>query len=97
MQWSEETRFGDRLSRAATRNLFSWTLFTEGTRTEELSLWRHEWLEDLLERHLSIDSSGSRSSGDGDETKQQNETHVSKWLEDVCVDSRSYHEAQNHK
>lgn len=54
-------------------------------------------MEDLLERHLSIDSSGSLSSGDGDEAKPQNKTRVEKWLEGACVDSKSYHKAQTRK
>lgn len=34
----EEGGFNDRLSEIATRNLSSWTFFTEGVRTEEKSL-----------------------------------------------------------
>lgn len=75
----------DRLSRKATRNLFSWTLFTEGTRTEERSLWKHEWLEPLLKIDLSVESSASSSSNSEDEAKYRNFEYIEKWQNDVPV------------
>jgi hypothetical protein len=46
----QELAFDERLSEVATRNVFSWTFFSEGIRSDELPLWNHEWLQFLLER-----------------------------------------------
>ncbi|PWY74345.1 hypothetical protein BO70DRAFT_258581, partial [Aspergillus heteromorphus CBS 117.55] len=39
---------GVNLSEVATRNTFSWTLFSDGIRQEEKKLWNHEWLSFLV-------------------------------------------------
>jgi hypothetical protein len=54
----QELTFDDRLSEVATRNVFSWTYFSDGIRSDELPLWNHEWLQFLLERE-SDDGDGS--------------------------------------
>lgn len=46
----------------ATRGVFSWTFFTEGTRAEEKHFWDHEWLEILPARQAREDLDGSSSS-----------------------------------
>ena len=44
---SLEVSSSEKLSRAATRNLFTWTL-SDGIKPEESAMWEHEWLEGLL-------------------------------------------------
>lgn len=77
--------FSDRLSGLATRNLFSWTLFTEGVRTEEKPLWKHEWLETLIKRDLNANLSESSSSGMEGEDKYQDIEYIKSWQEDVSI------------
>lgn len=57
----EEISFDEKLSRSATRNIFTWTL-GEGTRPEELELWKHEWLDGLLDDEEVDTDEGSMSS-----------------------------------
>ncbi|KAK2877793.1 hypothetical protein FQN49_001191 [Arthroderma sp. PD_2] len=38
------------LSKASTRNNFSWTFFADGIRRDELRMWDHEWLRSFRER-----------------------------------------------
>lgn len=75
--------FNDRLSGLATRNLFSWTFFTEGIRAEERSFWKHEWLEKLVSRELGAYSSESSSSGIEGEGKHPNFEYIRRWQDDV--------------
>ena len=75
--------FNDRLSALATHNIFSWTLFTEGIRTEEKCLWRHEWLAILLDRDLTCESSDSSVSTERGEGDDQRIERIQRWQEDV--------------
>ncbi|KAL2808626.1 hypothetical protein BJX63DRAFT_408643 [Aspergillus granulosus] len=50
------------LSLQATRKIFCWTLFAEGTKTEDREIWKHEWLQSLREG-MSIVSSSASSGG----------------------------------
>ena len=47
----------EKLSRAATRNLFTWTL-SDGIKPEDRAIWQHEWLEGLLEIENEEDDTG---------------------------------------
>ncbi|KAJ5801155.1 uncharacterized protein N7518_003223 [Penicillium psychrosexuale] len=94
IQQKEEKSLNDRLSRIATRNLFSWTLFIDGIRTEEKPLWKHDWLEDLIERDLSVESSESSSSATEGEAKHQTTEYIEKWLEDACIRSQPVYHSQ---
>ena len=60
-------------SELATRNLFSWTFFAQGIRTEEKPFWQHEWLESLVDREESIESSNSEFSDLEGEVNNQSE------------------------
>ena len=85
-QQSEEDGIpNERLSELATRNLFSWTFFTEGRRTEDKLLWKHEWLDMLIDRNNDVDSSESSSSGSKNKVKCSAFAKVVKWQEDVFV------------
>ncbi|PYI31171.1 hypothetical protein BP00DRAFT_301121, partial [Aspergillus indologenus CBS 114.80] len=44
----KEALLDESLSESATRNVFCWTLFSDGTKLEERGLWDHEWLNFLL-------------------------------------------------
>ncbi|OAL72543.1 hypothetical protein A7D00_3545 [Trichophyton violaceum] len=73
----------ERLSEVATRNLFSWTLFSDGVRKEDKELWHHEWLEFLLgveENASATDSNLSLSSING-----QSKSAISSWLQTVFM------------
>lgn len=94
-QSKEEEGFNDRLSELATRNLFSWTYFTEGIRTEEKPLWKHEWLEMTVNRELGADSSESSSSGIEGEANDQKFEYIKRWQEDVSVQAISDCECQS--
>jgi hypothetical protein len=48
----------EKLSEIATRNIFSWTFFSDGVRPDEMAMWRHEWLSFLLD-HESDDENTS--------------------------------------
>ncbi|KAF1949131.1 hypothetical protein CC80DRAFT_529610 [Byssothecium circinans] len=50
----------EKLSEIATRNIFSWTFFSNGVRPDEMPMWRHEWLSILLD-HESDDENMSIS------------------------------------
>lgn len=88
-QSKEEETFNGRVSELATRNLFSWTFFTEGVRTEEKLLWKHEWLQILVNRELIGNSSASSSSGIEDETENLSFGSIERWREDVSVQMKS--------
>lgn len=88
-QSKEEGAFNDRLSGLATRNLFSWTFFTEGIRTEEKPLWKHEWLEMLVNRELGASSSESSSSGLKEDAKGPDFDTIRGWQEDVSMQAIS--------
>lgn len=85
VQPSVEEGFDDVVSELATRNLFSWTLFFEGIRPEEKPLWKHEWLEFLVDRDDNSALSESSSSGREDEVDDRNLDYVRKWQDDVPV------------
>jgi hypothetical protein len=53
----------EKLSEIATRNIFSWTFFSDGVRLDELPMWEHEWLSFLLD-HESDDGNASVTSGE---------------------------------
>jgi hypothetical protein len=59
-----ESVIKDKLSEIATRSLFSWIYFAEeGTRKEEIELWKHDWLSFLLNSPpISNSSSSSKAS-----------------------------------
>lgn len=67
LQTDTEDVFDDELSELATRNLLSWTFFSEGIRREEKPLWTHEWLEILVDREDGEELSESSSSDLEDE------------------------------
>ncbi|KAJ9488277.1 hypothetical protein VN97_g5032 [Penicillium thymicola] len=67
---SVQEGFDDSVSELATRNLFSWTFFSEGIRPGEKTLWKHEWLELLIDRDDNAALSESSSSGREDEVVQ---------------------------
>lgn len=46
----------ENLSEVATRNIFSWTFFSDGVRQDELPLWEHEWLSLLLDQDSDDES-----------------------------------------
>lgn len=83
----EEDVFDDTLSELATRNIFSWTFFTEGTRQEERELWKHEWLELLVDRADSADTSESSSSEVGYEVNKEQLQHVQAWRDTIAAQS----------
>ncbi|KAF2245052.1 hypothetical protein BU26DRAFT_490162 [Trematosphaeria pertusa] len=53
----------ERLSEIATRNIFSWTFFSDGVRLDELPMWEHEWLSFLLD-HESDEENALVTSGE---------------------------------
>ncbi|KAJ5181266.1 hypothetical protein N7491_000819 [Penicillium cf. griseofulvum] len=73
------------LSEIATRNLFSWTFFTEGIRTDEKPFWEHDWLKSLVKWDLGVESSECSSSGTDGKGGHQNYEYIEKWKEDVSV------------
>lgn len=83
---TEEETFNDRLSAAATRALFLWTLYTEGTRTEERAFWNHEWLESFLEGESAYSGesnlSGIEGEGEG-EAKPLDFESIERWRADT--------------
>lgn len=73
----------ERLSEVATRNLFSWTLFSDGVKKEDKELWHHEWLEFLLgvnENDSAADSNLSLLSING-----QSRSAISSWLQTAML------------
>ncbi|PLB54075.1 hypothetical protein P170DRAFT_397106 [Aspergillus steynii IBT 23096] len=86
---SKQENFNDRLSALATRNLFSWTFFTQGIRTEERSLFKHEWLEMLVTRDTGADCSQFSSSGVEDEAKHLDFEDIRRWQENVSAETVS--------
>ncbi|KAB8266162.1 hypothetical protein BDV32DRAFT_156218 [Aspergillus pseudonomiae] len=84
----EEEGFDDRLSELATRNIFSWIFFTEGTRPEERELWKHEWLELLVDRDYGVESSESSSSEvEEGGANSENLRYVHMWRDNVLAPS----------
>jgi hypothetical protein len=79
---SKRTDTNEHLSIQATRNLFSWTLFAEGTKEEDKETWQHEWLEGLLERVDFASPSSSSSSSHRKSSSKKNDS-VLKWREDM--------------
>jgi hypothetical protein len=82
---SDEGIFDDILSELATRNLFSWTFFTEGIRTQEKPLWNHEWLNFMLDD--SEDEAGSTECSSPipkDEENGQTFDRIQRWQGDVA-------------
>ncbi|KAE8137960.1 hypothetical protein BDV38DRAFT_292574 [Aspergillus pseudotamarii] len=80
----EGEAFDDTLSELVTRNIFSWTFFTEGTRPEEREFWKHEWLELLIDSDDDVESSETSSSDVDDRANSENLNHVQKWWDDVA-------------
>ncbi|KAE8421974.1 hypothetical protein BDV36DRAFT_280286 [Aspergillus pseudocaelatus] len=83
----EEEVYEDTFSELATRNIFSWTFFTEGTRPEQRELWKHEWLELLRDRDDGVESSESSSSEVGDEANKEKLQHVQTWRDTIAAQS----------
>ncbi|KAE8323648.1 hypothetical protein BDV39DRAFT_195723 [Aspergillus sergii] len=81
----KEEIFDDTLSELATRNIFSWTFFSEGTRPEERELWKHEWLELLVDRNDGAESSESSVTDVDDEANCKKLEHVHKWRGNVMA------------
>ena len=52
----------EKLSEIATRNVFFWTFFPDGVRPDEMPLWRHEWLNILLDQESDDESMSVTSS-----------------------------------
>lgn len=94
-QQPDEETFNDRFSELATRNLFSWTYFTDGIRPEEKPLWKHEWLEPLLDRELDADSSESSSSETDGNSLHQKMGYIRRWQEDVSASAETACECQS--
>ncbi|EIT82309.1 hypothetical protein AO1008_02659 [Aspergillus oryzae 100-8] len=82
----KEEIFDDTLSELATRNIFSWTSFSEGTRSEERELWKHEWLELLVDRNDGAESSESSPSEVEDVANSEQLQHVQKWRDNVVAE-----------
>lgn len=82
----KEEIFDDTLSELATRNIFSWTFFSEGTRSEERELWKHEWLELLVDRNDGAESSESSPSEVEDVANSEQLQHVQKWRDNVVAE-----------
>ncbi|OGM50609.1 hypothetical protein ABOM_000524 [Aspergillus bombycis] len=82
-----EEVFDDTLSELATRNIFSWIFFTEGTRPEERELWKHEWLELLVDRDVGAESSESTESELDDGADCENLRFVYTWRENGVAQS----------
>jgi len=51
-----------KLSESATRNIFSWTLFSDGVRLDEMPVWGHEWLSILLDLESDDENASVTSS-----------------------------------
>ncbi|KAB8206000.1 hypothetical protein BDV34DRAFT_234945 [Aspergillus parasiticus] len=81
----KEEIFDDTLSELATRNIFSWTFFSEGTRPEERELWKHELLELLVDRDDGAESSESSVTDVDDEANCKKLEHVHKWRGNVMA------------
>ncbi|EFE44572.1 hypothetical protein TRV_00638 [Trichophyton verrucosum HKI 0517] len=71
----------ERLSEVATRNLFSWTLFSDGVRKEDKELWHHEWLEFLL----GVDDNASETDSNLTSINGQSKSAISSWLQTVFM------------
>ncbi|KAL2859494.1 hypothetical protein BJX68DRAFT_276784 [Aspergillus pseudodeflectus] len=56
---SNDCNLNENLSLEATRKIFCWTLFAEGTKEEDREVWKHEWLESLREGMRIVSSSAS--------------------------------------
>ncbi|KAJ5112940.1 hypothetical protein N7456_001474 [Penicillium angulare] len=83
---AEEESSNDRLSAAATRALFLWTFYIEGTRTEDRAFWNHEWLESFLEGEsaYSGESNLSEIEGEGEgEAKPLDFESIERWRADT--------------
>lgn len=69
------------LSEHATLNLFQWVFFNDGVKLEDKEMWRHEWLELLLnnedEDTVSDDTRSSSS------LVQRKSVDVSRWLQEI--------------
>lgn len=87
LQSDTEDVFDDKLSELATRNLFSWTFFTEGVRPEEKALWKHEWLEIVVDREDGEELSESSSSDHEGEVNGRNFDSIQRWQDNVAVQS----------
>jgi hypothetical protein len=72
-------------SEIATRSLFSWTIFADGIRAEENTLWGHELLESTTDRDDNAGLSESSSSDREDEGNDRNFDCVQKWQDEVPV------------
>lgn len=79
-----DSTFSEELSERATRNLFSWTFFSDGVKHTEKEIWRHEWLNLLLD--LSDDDSLSSSSST---PRDPSESNISNWLHSISRDPAS--------
>lgn len=54
---------------------------------EEKPLWKHEWLEMLVNRELDAESSESSSSGIEDEAEDLSFEYIRKWQEGLSVEA----------
>ncbi|KAE8148991.1 hypothetical protein BDV25DRAFT_157179 [Aspergillus avenaceus] len=84
-QPDEEEFLDDELSELATRNLFSWTFFTEGIRIEEKIFWEHEWLEFLIDREERVELSEHSSSNSEGGLNDQKLDFIRMWQGGVAV------------
>jgi hypothetical protein len=85
MDWVSTEEFDESLSEIATRSLFSWTIFADGIRAEENTLWGHELLESMTDRDDNAGLSESSSSDREDEGNDRNFDCVRKWQDEVPV------------
>ncbi|RMJ28631.1 hypothetical protein PHISP_00488 [Aspergillus sp. HF37] len=91
----DEGTFDELLSELATRNLFTWTFFTQGIRAEEKPLWKHEWLNFMFDdSEDEADSTECSSPVPEDEENGQKSERIQRWQGDVasCTPERSLSE-----
>lgn len=58
--YDDRAPWNERLSRSATRNLFTWML-PDGVRPADMDLWNHEWLDGLLDEGTDADTESAMS------------------------------------
>ncbi|PYI25971.1 hypothetical protein BP00DRAFT_451592 [Aspergillus indologenus CBS 114.80] len=72
----------DRLSESATRHIFCWTFFPDGTRPADRELWGHEWPSFLLDQD-DDQSTSSSSLSVSQEVDKQVYGRVGEWVKRI--------------
>lgn len=88
-QKPDEDVSSEGLSELAAQNLFQWTYFSDGTRSEEKPLWKHEWLELLIEWESNANACESSSSESDSELLHQRMGPIRRWQEDVSASAKT--------